>query len=242
MINGFVSSISTVTDTASTANLLADATRVRILDALVGGPMRTVELAAATGMTPAALSRHLKLLRTAGVIARRDVGDDGRGRAYELRPSALDALAGWLRSTSWAAELAAASSQPRARETLARMGSFLDAFAASDVGFFERHLRADVVLIFPGASTPVDKQGCLDSVASHPPYRRYEIVAEPVVRLLGAATTVITLTADVATAAADAARLAFITAVIEESDPWQLAHLQWTLAADPQSAKGPSHE
>lgn len=225
-------------DTASTANLLADPTRVRIVDALIGGPMRTVELAAATGATPAALSRHLKLLRDAGVIARKDVADDGRGRAYELRPSALDPLAGWLRSTSWAAELATASSQPQAREPLARMGRFLDAFAASDVGFFERHLRADVALIFPGASGPVDKQGCLDSVASHPPYERYEIVTEPVVRLLGAATTVITVTADVATAADDAARLTFITAVIEETDPWQLAHLQWTRAADPQSDEG----
>lgn len=231
-----------MTDTASTANLLADATRVRILDALTGGPLRTVELAAATGATPAALSRHLKLLRAAGVVARKDVADDGRGRAYELRPSALDGLAGWLRSTSWAAQLATASAQPRTRELLARMGRFLDAFAASDIGFFERHLRPDVVLVFPGAAGPVDKQGCLDSVASHPPYRRYEIVAEPIVRLLGATTTVISVTADVATAASDAARLTFVTAVIEETDPWQLAHLQWTPAADPQPDAGATDE
>ena len=194
-------------DTAATANLLSDPTRVRILEALIAGPMRTAELSAATGMTPAALSRHLNLLRKAEVVARKDVADDGRGRAYELRPAALDALAGWLRSTSWAAELAAASAQPQTRELLARMGGFLDAFAASDVGFFERHLRPDAVLIFPGMSQPVDKQGCLDSVASHPPYRRYDILSEPVVRLLGAATTVITVTAEVATAADEDARL-----------------------------------
>lgn len=227
-----------MTDTASTANLLADPTRVRILDALTGGPMRTADLAVATGMTPAALSRHLKLLRDAGVVARKDVADDGRGRAYELRPAALDALAGWLRSTTWAAELATASARPRTRELLARMGGFLDAFAASDTGFFERHLRPDAVLIFPGAPRAVDKQGCLDSVASHPPYRRHEIVAEPVVRLLGAATTVITVTANVATAADEDARLVFITAVIEEAVPWQLAHLQWTPAADPPNDRG----
>ena len=46
---------------------------------------------------------------------RKDVADDGRGRAYELRATALDALAGWLRSTSWAAELAAVSAQPQAQ-------------------------------------------------------------------------------------------------------------------------------
>jgi DNA-binding transcriptional ArsR family regulator len=217
-------------DTATTANLLSDPTRVRILEALSAGPMRTAQLSAATGMTPAALSRHLNLLRKAEVVARTDVADDGRGRAYQLRPAALDVLAGWLRSASWAAELAEASAQPRTRELLARMGGFLDAFAASDVGFFERHLRADAVLIFPGMSEPVDKESCLDSVASHPPYRRYAILNEPVVRLLGAATSVITITAEVATAANEAVRSTFITAVIEETDPWQLAHLQWTPA------------
>ena len=226
-------------DTAATANLLADPTRVRILDALIAGPMRTADLSAATGMTPAALSRHLNLLRKAEVVARKDVAEDGRGRAYELRPAALDALAGWLRATTWAAELAAASTQPRTRELLARMGGFLDAFAASDTGFFERHLRSDAVLIFPGMSEPVDKQGCLDSVASHPPYRRHEILSEPVVRLLGAATTVITITAEVATAADEDARLTLITAVIEENDPWELVHLQWTPADPAQRQRRP---
>src|SRR5918992_3671566 len=125
-------------DTAATANLLSDPTRVRILEALSAGPMRTAQLSAATGMSPAALSRHLNLLRKADVVARKDVADDGRGRAYELRPAALDALAGWLRSTTWAAELAAVSDQPRTRELLARMGGFLDAFAAGDVAYFER--------------------------------------------------------------------------------------------------------
>lgn len=224
-------------DTAAAANLLSDPTRVRILDALRAGPMRTAQLSAVTGMTPAALSRHLNLLRKAEVVAREDVADDGRGRAYQLRPAPLDALAGWLRSASWAADLAATSAQPQTRELLARMGGFLDAFAASDVGFFERHLRPDAVLIFPGMSQPVDKQGCLDSVALHPPYRRYDILREPVVRLLGVATTVITVTAKVATAADEAARSTFVTAVIEETDPWQLAHLQWT-PADPTDERG----
>jgi len=221
-----------VVDTAATASLLGDPTRVRILDALTSGPMRTAELAAATGMTPAALSRHLNLLRKAEVVARMDVADDGRGRAYELRPAALDAFAGWLRSTSWAGELAAVSAQPQTRELLTRMGGFLDAFAVADTAFFERHLRSDAVLVFP-----FDKQGCIDSVASHPPYRRHQVLTKPVVRLLGAATTVITVTAEVATAADDTARPTFITTIMTEGDPWQLAHLQWTPAA-PADEKG----
>jgi DNA-binding HxlR family transcriptional regulator len=222
-------------ETTVTASLLGDPTRMRIIETLTTGPMRTTDLAAATGMTPAALSRHLNLLRKAQVIARRDVTDDGRGRAYELRPAALNALAGWLRSTTWAAELTAVSDQPRTRELLARMGGFLDAFAAGDVTYFQRHLRHDAVLVFPGMAGPVDKQGCLDSVGSHPPYRRHQILTEPVVRLVGAATTVITVTAEVATAADDTVRPTFITAVIDEGDPWQLVHLQWTPAT-------PNHE
>jgi DNA-binding transcriptional ArsR family regulator len=162
-----------VVDTAATASLLGDPTRVRILDALTSGPMRTAELAAATGMTPAALSRHLNLLRKAEVVARMDVAGDGRGRAYELRPAALDAFAGWLRSTSWAGELAAVSAQPQTRELLTRMGGFLDAFAASDTAFFERHLRSDAVLVFPSMSHPVTKQGCIESAAGSGYHRHH---------------------------------------------------------------------
>jgi DNA-binding transcriptional ArsR family regulator len=218
-------------DTAATARLLGDPTRVRILDALTVGPLRTAELAAATGMTAAALSRHLNLLRKARLVVRSEVTDDGRGRAYRLQPAALDGLAGWLRSTSWATELAVASAQPHARELLVRMGEFLDAFAAGDVAFFDEHLLPDVVLVFPGMVQPIGKQQCLDSVTSHPPYRWHRILTEPAVQLLGAATTVITVAAEVATAADETARRMFITAVMEERDPWQLAHLQWTPAA-----------
>jgi DNA-binding transcriptional ArsR family regulator len=219
-----------VIETTAIASLLGDPTRMRILDALTSGPRRTTELAAATGMTPAALSRHLNLLREAQIIARRDVADDGRGRAYELRPAALDALVGWLRSTSWAAELGAVSDQPRTREVLARMGGFLDGFAAGDVAFFQRHLHRDAVLVFPGTANPIDKQGCIDTVGIHPAYRRHQILTEPIVRMLGAATTIITVTAEVSTVADEAARPTFITAVIDEGDPWQLMHLQWTPA------------
>lgn len=226
-----------MSETAATANLLGDPTRVRILEALSAGPLRTAELAMATGMTPAALSRHLNLLRSAGLVVRTDVAEDGRGRAYRLRPSALDSLTGWLRSTSWAAELAAASAKPRARELLGRMGGFLDAFAAGDVSFFEEHLRADAILVFPGMPGPIDKQACIASVVSHPPYRRHRVLTEPAVRLLGAATTVITVTAEVATSGDEDARPTVITAVFDEHDPWRLVHLQWT-PADPTDPEG----
>lgn len=220
-----------MSEVAVTAGLLSDPTRVRILDVLTDGPLRTSELAAATGMTPAALSRHLNLLRRAGAVARVDVVDDGRGRAYEIKSSALDDLAVWLHTTRWSAELESSSSEPRTRQLLARMGGFLDAFATGDTDFFERHLRADVALVFPGMSVPVDKQGCIDSVASHRPYRRHQILDTPLVQSLGAAVAIITMTVEVATTANALTRPIVIAAVITEGDPWQLAHLQWTPTA-----------
>jgi DNA-binding transcriptional ArsR family regulator len=118
-----------MTETATMARLLADPTRVLLVEALTAGPLRTSELAEAASMSSAAISRHLQLLRKAGVVERLDVDDDGRGRAYRLRPAALEGLAGWIRSTSWTAALAAASRRPQTSELLARIGGFLDAFA-----------------------------------------------------------------------------------------------------------------
>jgi hypothetical protein len=142
-------------------------------------------------------------------------------------------LAGWIRSTTWAATLASASKQPQTSELLARMGGFLDAFAEGDESYFERHLRDDAVLIFPGATEPFDKQSCVQSVKDHPPFQRHEILAEPTVQPIGSATTVLTFQAEVSTAGRPKPRRTFITAVMEERNPWQLAHLQWTEAGSP---------
>lgn len=230
-----------MSDTAATARLLGDPTRVRILESLAQGPLRTAELSAATGMSPAALSRHLNLLRGAGVLRRDDVDGDGRGRVYRVTPEALEPLGAWLRATGWTAELATASDRPRSREMLSRIGGFLDAFAVGDVGFFRRHLREDVLLVFPGVPRAYDKQDCLDSVGSHPAYREHRIVEEPILRVVGSVTTVITCVAYVATAADDAARRMFVTAVVEEGDPWRLAHLQWTPSTE-DTQEGHEHD
>jgi DNA-binding transcriptional ArsR family regulator len=226
-----VTNINVMENPVVAASLLADPTRVGVVNALSEGPLRASELARRTGVTSAALSRHLNLLREGGFIERFDVDDDGRGRAYRLCPSALDGLTAWLRKTSWSAVLADASSQPQISERLGRIGGFLDAFTDRDVSFFERHLRSDALLLFPGMAMPVDKQGTLDSVNSHPPYRRHSVIGEPLIRFIGTSTTVLTLTAEVATDADEEARPTFITVVMEETDPWQLVLLQWTPAA-----------
>jgi hypothetical protein len=128
-------------------------------------------------------------------------------------------------------ELSAASPHPHTSEMLARLGGFLDAFAKGDIAFFERHLRADAALVFPEMSQPVDKAGCIASVSSHPPYTSHRILSEPILQPIGVTTTIITLLAEVGTAANDVARSTMITAIVDEGDPWQLVHLQWTPAA-----------
>jgi DNA-binding transcriptional ArsR family regulator len=212
---------------ATAARALADPIRRRVLDLLVERPLRTHEIAAETGMSAAALSRHLGVLRAARLVDRVDVDHDGRGREYRLVSDGLGSYARWLSGT-WAASLSVGQ-EPAAAVLLARLGAFLDAFSARDVDFFRRHLDEQVLLVFPDMPEPVDKQGCLDSVADHPTWQRYDIDPEPTVHTLGAHSLICTM-ATVRHDADRAARRVAITAVFAENDPWTLLHLQWTNA------------
>jgi len=226
-----------VSDPGVIAALLADPTRVHILEALSERPMRSNELARRVGATTAALSRHLNQLRQAGLIQRSDVETDGRGRCYRLCPDPLDTLARWIRHATWASKLAAASTEPAAAVLLARMGGFLDAFAARDVAYFEHRLRDDAVLVFPGAGQVFDKAGCIATVATHGLYRHHQVVGEPAVQRAGESATVLTMLVDTTTSdQAGPQRMFIISAVFDETDPWQLVHLQWT----PDGSPGPS--
>ncbi len=75
---------------------LADPTRRRVIELLRDGPRRSSELAAQTGTSRPALGRHLKVLRTSGLVEVHLVEDDGRGRVYTLRPEHFVALQAWL--------------------------------------------------------------------------------------------------------------------------------------------------
>ncbi|HEX7645480.1 MAG TPA: metalloregulator ArsR/SmtB family transcription factor [Burkholderiaceae bacterium] len=50
---------------------LAEPTRLRIIEALKEGPMRTKDLAALFGTSSANVSRHLAVLERQGIVARR---------------------------------------------------------------------------------------------------------------------------------------------------------------------------
>ena len=72
---------------------VADPTRRQILDLLVDGEVTAGELAAAFPVSRPAVSRHLRVLREAGLVRART---SGRQRLYALDPAPLRELDAWL--------------------------------------------------------------------------------------------------------------------------------------------------
>lgn len=85
---------------------LADPTRRRIVELLAARPMTAGEVHATFPIANPAVSRHLRVLREAGVITELPVSD-GRVRLYTLRPESLDPLSSWVveLSRNWQAQL-----------------------------------------------------------------------------------------------------------------------------------------
>src|SRR3954452_23654365 len=75
---------------------LAEPTRRRVVELLGEGPKRAGALASAVGASPPAMSRHLRVLLEAGVIADERPADDARARVFRLRPESIVALQAWL--------------------------------------------------------------------------------------------------------------------------------------------------
>jgi DNA-binding transcriptional ArsR family regulator len=75
---------------------LADPTRRRVVQLLSEGPRRAGELAAASATSAPAMSRHLRVLLEAGIIADERPSDDARTRVFWLRPESITALRDWL--------------------------------------------------------------------------------------------------------------------------------------------------
>jgi DNA-binding transcriptional ArsR family regulator len=72
---------------------LADPTRRAILARLARGEATVMELAQPFAMSQPAVSRHLKVLQGAGLIARRS---EGAKRPCRLAPGSVDAIDQWL--------------------------------------------------------------------------------------------------------------------------------------------------
>jgi DNA-binding transcriptional ArsR family regulator len=75
---------------------LADPTRRSVVELLGSGPRRAGELAAAAGTSPPTMSRHLRVLLEAGIVADERPRDDARIRVFHLRPESVIALQAWL--------------------------------------------------------------------------------------------------------------------------------------------------
>jgi DNA-binding transcriptional ArsR family regulator len=77
-------------------DVLADPTRRRVVQLLGEQPRRAGELAHAAGTSAPVISRHLRILLEAGLIADERVPGDARLRIFRLRREPLVALQAWL--------------------------------------------------------------------------------------------------------------------------------------------------
>ena len=79
--------------TSDVFRAVADPTRRAILDRLRAGPAPVNALAADFSQTRPAISKHLNVLRKAGLVREHPIG---RQRFYELQPEPLQRVAGWV--------------------------------------------------------------------------------------------------------------------------------------------------
>jgi DNA-binding transcriptional ArsR family regulator len=72
---------------------LADESRRTVLETLTGGPATAGELAALLPIARPGVSRHLRVLREAGLV---EVRQEAQRRVYSLRPEPLAEVEEWL--------------------------------------------------------------------------------------------------------------------------------------------------
>ena len=75
------------------SEVVAEPARRQILDLLIEGPRPVGEIVGETGLSQPNTSRHLRILREAGLVEARP---EGQRRLYELRPEGLTELVRWL--------------------------------------------------------------------------------------------------------------------------------------------------
>jgi DNA-binding transcriptional ArsR family regulator len=88
----------------STFEVIAEPTRRRILDLLLETERPVGDLVSELAMSQPAVSRHLRVLRDAGLVRTRT---DAQRRVYRIEPAPLAAMDAWLQPYRrlWAASL-----------------------------------------------------------------------------------------------------------------------------------------
>lgn len=86
---------------------LADPHRRQVVELLGERPRRAGELAEALGLSPSAMSRHLRTLRESRIVEETPAEFDTRVRIYRLRPQPMAHLKAWLEQTErlWTEQL-----------------------------------------------------------------------------------------------------------------------------------------
>ena len=78
---------------ASTFDVLAEPTRRRILDLILDAERPVNELVAQLDISQPGVSKHLRVLREAGLV---EVRTDAQRRLYRVRPEPLAEIDAWL--------------------------------------------------------------------------------------------------------------------------------------------------
>lgn len=96
--------------------VLADPTRRRLLDTLRDAERPVGELVDALGINQPSVSKHLRVLREAGMVASRI---DAQRRCYRVKPSGLEEIDTWIGAyrRMWAERLDALGAHLDAKES-----------------------------------------------------------------------------------------------------------------------------
>lgn len=96
-------------DLDSTLAALADPSRRAIIELLRAGPQRPSDVADHLSISRPALSKHLRVLRTAGLVDAELVESDARARMLQLRRAPFTQLGSWVEEVEafWADQLGA---------------------------------------------------------------------------------------------------------------------------------------
>lgn len=85
-----------MTDLGRTFAALAEPTRRGVVELLRQRPRRAGDLALGLSISGPALSRHLRVLRSCGLVEEASPDDDARIRVYRLKPERFADLRRWL--------------------------------------------------------------------------------------------------------------------------------------------------
>lgn len=96
---------------------LSDPTRRRVVEELGRAPRRASDLALTMGVSRPGMSRHLRVLREAGVIREEDDSEDGRAHLLALDRGAFGRVHDWLDEVEsyWTEQLGSFKSLAEAR-------------------------------------------------------------------------------------------------------------------------------